>query len=341
MYRKLSDAAGGLGAAILRYWARSPHGFQLTVARSVLALSTALVLAANDTSVLLHDPSTPGLRPSNCTGLAALGAFCLDESADAEVVRWLLVLLCVPTLIGAVPGLAAPLHAYAAFTLASNTVGIEGGDYLTASVTAVLALVCVTDWRPFGWPPRSSATPALRHVPSQILLVTLKVQLAYVYLEAAVVKQTHPIWADGSALWFWLQQPNFGARPEIRSVLGSAFSHAPLLQSATWGVIVTEYVLAFSVLAARRRNVRLMTLALSATMHLVFALVLGLVTFAISMIGVVLLVTWRSADAMPWSLYRAVRTTPPRPIRPDRHIERPLLVALRRDRGTSTPPAEG
>lgn len=332
MYRKLSNAAEGLGAAVLRYWARSPHGLQLSVARSVLALSTVVVLAVNDASVLLHDPSSPGLRPSNCTGLAALGAFCLAEPSSADVVRWLLVLLCLPTLVGAVPGLAAPLHAYAAFTLASNTVGIEGGDYLTASVTAVLALVCATDWRAFGWRPRSSGIPALRHIPSQVLLVTLKVQLAYVYLEAAVVKQTHPIWADGSALWFWLQQPNFGARAEIRSLLEAAFSHAPLLQAATWGVIVTEYVLAFSVLTARRRNARLMTLALSATMHLVFALVLGLVTFAISMIGLVLLITWRSSDAMPWALCRALRRTEPRSLGPDKRPERPLLVAPRRVR---------
>lgn len=274
----------------------------------MLALSTALVLTFNDSSVLLHDPTTSIPKPANCTGLAALGAFCLTDPAHSETVRWLLVLLCVPTLIGAIPALAAPLHAYTAFTLASNTVGIEGGDYLTATATAVLVLVCATDWRSFGWRPRSSGAPALHHVPGQVLLVALKVQAAYVYLEAAVVKQVHPIWADGSALWYWLQQPNFGARNDVRSLLEPVLSHAPLLQTATWGVIVTEYILAFSILAARRRSTRLATSALSAALHLVFALVLGLVTFAISMIGVVLLVMCRSGDAMPWLLFRLVRT---------------------------------
>lgn len=295
-----------LARPVNRSLARSPHGFQLTLARATLALSTLMVLAANSAQVLLHDPSSAGLSPTSCHGVSSLGAFCLAPSEYAEQVRWLLMLLCVPALLGLVPAMAAPLHAYAAFTVASNTVGIEGGDYLVATSTVVLAVVCLTDRRLQGWSPRGSGKPALAFIPAQVLLLGMRLQVAYVYLEAATVKQSHPIWADGSALWYWLQQPNFGARPEVRDLLSVVLAQGPVLHAMTWGVIVTEYVLAVAVLSARRRNARFLTLAVAVSMHLVFALVLGLITFFVSMVGVLLLVSWRAGDALPWKLFRAV-----------------------------------
>lgn len=295
-----------LARAVNRSLARSPHGFQLTLARSTLALSTLMVLAANSTQVLLHDPSRAELSPTSCHGAGSLGAFCLAPSQSAEQVRWLLVLLCVPALLGLVPAVAAPLHAYAAFTVAANTVGIEGGDYLVATSTVVLAVVCLTDRRLQGWSSRASGRPTLAFIPAQVLLLGLRLQVAYVYLEAATVKQSHPIWADGSALWYWLQQPNFGARPEVRDFLTPVLAHGPVLHAMTWGVILTEYVLAVAVLSARRRNARFLTLAVAVSMHLVFAIVLGLITFFVSMVGVLLLVSWRAGDALPWKLFRAV-----------------------------------
>lgn len=304
---RLGRLADRWGDRVLLSWARPPHGFQLTLARSVLALSTFLVLALNPTSVLLHDPSRPEAAASTCTGIASVGAFCAAPQDTAELVRWLLVMTCIPTLLGILPAVAAPLHAYAAFSLASNTVGIEGGDYLQTTVTVVLVGVCCTDGRWNGWRPRRTALPRLRYIPAHVLLLALKLQLAYVYLEAATVKQVHPIWADGSALWFWVQQPNFGARPEVQDLLKWVLSHAPLLHAATWGVIVTEYVLAFSVLAARRRTPRFLTLGVSAALHLVFSVILGLITFEISMLGAMLVLMWQPRDAMPWRMFRLTR----------------------------------
>ncbi len=301
------SVAENVARTIARHWERSPHGLQLTVARSVLALSTVMVLAVNGSRVLLHDPLNAGLSPTSCDNLASLGAFCLVPAESAEQVRCLLILLCVPALLGLVPVVAAPMHAYAAFTVASNTVGIEGGDFLVATTSAVLVLVCATDRRLHGWSPRGTARPSMRHIPAQVFLLGLRVQVSYVYLEAATVKQVHPIWADGSALWYWMQQPNFGARPEVRDLLGVALAQAPLLHAMTWGVIVAEYALAFAVLAARQRRTRLVTLALAVLMHLVFALVLGLITFFVSMLGVLLVVLWRAGDPLPWKVVRALR----------------------------------
>ena len=305
---RLSRLLDRWGDRVMIAWGRSPHGFQLTLARSVLASSTFLVLLLNPTSVLLHDPSLVGTTPSSCTGIASAGAFCLAPDNLGELVRWLLVAMCIPTLLGVMPAVSAPLHAYAAFSLASNTVGIEGGDYLETTVSVVLAVVCCTDRRWNGWRPRDTALRQRRNIPAHVLLLALKLQLAYVYLEAATVKQAHPIWADGSALWYWVQQPNFGARSEVREFLEWVLSHGTILHAATWGVIVTEYVLAVSVLAARSRTPRLLTLGASATLHLVFSMVLGLVTFEISMLGSMLVLMWRSGDAMPWKVFRLARS---------------------------------
>jgi len=306
---RLTGGVEKLARIVIRHWARSPHGFQLTLARSVLAASTVVVLTFNRASVLLHDPTTARASPTSCDNLASLGAFCIASAEHLEQVRWLLILLCAPALLGLVPAVAAPLHAYAAFTVASNTVGIEGGDFLVASSSLIMVVVCATDCRLHGWSARSSARPASAYIPAQVFLLGLRVQVAYVYLEAATVKQVHPIWADGSALWYWTQQPNFGARPEVRDLLEVVLAQGSAVHALTWGVIVTEYVLAFAVLAARRRLPRLLTLALGVSMHLVFALVLGLITFFVSMLGVLLLVTWRAGDAMPWKLFRLVRST--------------------------------
>lgn len=309
---------------IWRAWGRSPHGFQLTLARAVLALSTLLVLCFNDTATLLHRPSAEP-APSSCEGVSAAGAFCVIP-LDFELTRLLLIALVLPALVGLLPAVSAPLHAYAAFTVAQNTVGIEGGDYLTSTFTILLCVVCITDWRLNGWRTRANGIRSNRFVPANIIFVALQVQVAYMYIEAATVKQAHPVWSEGSALWYWAQHPSFGARPEIRDVLAGVLSNPVLLQAATWGVIVAEYVLAFAVLAARRRSARWTTLALSIALHLVFSLVLGLVTFGVSVLGAMLVISWRSGDAVPWWVFRlAMQRQTPAP-EPDRERHRANMI---------------
>lgn len=291
---------------VLRVWGRPLHSFQLTLARAILALSTLITLSFNSSNTILHSAETVEPTPTSCEAVASLGAFCVSPF-DAEITRLLLIISVLPAVLGVLPAVSAPLHSYVAFTVAQNTVGIEGGDYLIATVSLLLVVVCITDRRVNGWRTRVGAAPRLRYIPGGVVFVALQVQIAYVYIEAATVKQAHPVWAEGSALWYWAQHPTFGARPEIREALAFLFAHPVALQTATWGVIVVEYVLAFAVLAARRRGPRWMTLGLGVGLHLAFAVVLGLVTFGISMLGVLLLISWRSGDAVPWRIFRALR----------------------------------
>lgn len=295
------------GNWVLRRFGRDPFGIQLQLGRSALALGTFITLLANPAHVLFHSGEYGGALSVNCEGLSAIGAFCrLDVNAD--VIRLALAVMCLPAMVGLLPAFCGWLHAYAAFSLSNNAIGIEGGDQLTVTLAILLALASATDRRWSGFAEARRGVERASLIPSNVLLAAIVVQVAYVYVEAALVKLGHPIWAEGSALWYWVQNSGFGVAPATERVLLDLLANPLVSASVSWGTIVLELLLAAGLLlAGRSPRVRFIVLLVGIGFHVLIAAVMGLVTFAIAMTGALLLSSWRARDGYPLWLFRWCR----------------------------------
>ena len=296
--------------AVVAWGSTDRLGQWLQVVRSLLALGTFPTLVANPAAVLLHFPT--GTVPDEyCGGVLGLGAFCVSPF-DADTTRVLLAVLYVPALIGLLPAATGPLHWYAAFTVSSNTLGVEGGDQLTVNLAALVCLASLVDTRLWGWRTRSAGTDRpLANIWVGVILFAARLQVAYVYFEAAIVKLSNPLWSDGTAMWLWVQNGGFGATPAVSSALQALLAHPATAVATTWGTIALELFLCLTIVfaPASRRRLRLTALVCGILFHLTIAVVMGLVTFGIVMTAA-LLVSLHRAGAPP--LHRRAPEPAPR-----------------------------
>ncbi|HET9035930.1 MAG TPA: HTTM domain-containing protein, partial [Myxococcaceae bacterium] len=117
---------------------------------------------------------------------------------------------------------------------------------------------------------------------AQTGLVLVRVQMAVVYLFAAVLKFPSEEWANGTALYYWWQNAVFGSPGFLRPLmawLGRSLLVVPL----TWGVLLLELSLAAALVAPLRFRRRLLPLAL--LFHAGIAVIHGMPSFALAMIG--------------------------------------------------------
>ncbi|WP_079154721.1 sporulation-delaying protein SdpB family protein [Streptomyces subrutilus] len=263
------------------------------LARTLLALGTLGTLAFSDSASLFREVATVGQYPL-CRGVTGAGAFCLVSPDHFEAMRWACCLVLVIAASGWRPRYTAIPHAYVAFSVFTGISIPDGGDQITWILTLLLVLVAVGDPRRWHWQPQprpdetaSRRTWALIGV-SAITLA--RIQMSVLYFQSCVAKLPHAEWADGSALYYWINNHAFGAPGWLRPALNAVAENPVGVAALTWSPLVLEIVLAAALLLPQR--VRWMLLPVGVLFHLGIAVVMGLWSFAFAMwAGLLLLLT--------------------------------------------------
>lgn len=182
------------------------------LARTLLAVGTLLTLLFNDTGILFR-PAAGLPDPVSCSGAAQLSLYCLVPATHLELGRYLSVLVLLVVAVGWRPRWTALPHWWVAFSLQASGRLVDGGEQVTALLTPLLLPLALTDPRPWHW--GALPAPGRPGLYSRLLayaaLVALRVQVAGIYLHAAVGKVGVPEWRDGTALYYWLTSPYVGA----------------------------------------------------------------------------------------------------------------------------------
>jgi antimicrobial peptide system SdpB family protein len=277
-----------LSAATVRF--PVPWSPVLGIARSLLALGTAGTLAFTDAGALFVPvygrPDAP-----YCSGPAAIGAFCLTDRAGLDIVRWLCVAVLLVVASGWRPALTAIPHWWIAFSVANSVSLPDGGDQVTQVLTLLLLPAALTDPRRWHWlpPPRGAEITfaSARVGVATCLLFVARLQIAGIYFQSSVAKLSHAEWADGTALYYWLNHRTFGAPSWLQPVTDWMADKPSILAGLTWGPLIIELALALSLLFPPRR--RLWLLPAGILLHLGIAVTMGLWSFALAMCGAVVL----------------------------------------------------
>ncbi|WP_331254334.1 sporulation-delaying protein SdpB family protein [Streptomyces halstedii] len=255
------------------------------LARTLLALGTLGTLAFSSTGTLFRPVATQGDYPI-CTGPMRAGVFCLAPENGLTATRWLCVLVLLVVASGWRPRWTALPHAWVSFSVFSGIAIADGGDQITVVLSSLLALTALGDPRRWHWQtlPEEAARSRRRAVLLGTTgLVLVRVQMSFLYFQSCVAKLPHAEWADGTAMWYWGHSLAFGApgplQPLVNPVLASPLGVALL----TWVPLVIEIGLAASLLLAQRWRWRLF--AAGVLFHLSIAVMMGLWSFALAMIG--------------------------------------------------------
>jgi antimicrobial peptide system SdpB family protein len=269
-----------------RAWAESvnPWTNVYGLARSLLALGTCGTLLSSHSEVLFGPvrgrPSTPF-----CEDLANFGLFCLLPREQLELARWLAVAVLAVAASGWRPRLTGLLHWWVSISFQTSATILDGGDQVTAILTLLLLPVTLTDNRRWHWGPPVPGPPLLKDVPRRLValsaLTVIRVQIAGIYLHTSIAKFGVAEWADGTALYYWLTDPLFGAAGWLGPMLWPLLTNGIAVAVSTWGVLLLELLLAMALVMPKRAWK--VFLVMGVAFHLAIALVMGLVSFAAAM----------------------------------------------------------
>lgn len=253
-------------------------------ARSLIALGTmGTLLFSHSTSIFR--PAVGTERVPICDGLAQGSLFCLYSPGSIEAARWTAILILAIVATGWRPRVTGLAHWWVAASLQASAVLTDGGDQVTQVLTLLLLPLTLTDPRAWHWqamPARASADDIVRLVAWSSALA-IRVQIAGVYLHAAVGKIAVPEWRNGTAIYYWFTDPMFGIPSYLQPIIAPVLASGVGVAALTWGTIALEFLLFAGLLADR--NSRRWLLIAGFGFHGLIAVFQGLLSFTLAMWG--------------------------------------------------------
>lgn len=257
-------------------------GIGWPLARALMAGGQLLTVATN------HPRGITALKPSlqpACSGVNQVLLPCV--MSGGEYTWWphiTVALLLAVVASGILPRLTGLLHVYATMTLAEYLATSDGGDQVAIALSVLILPICLFDGRFNTW--RSSlALPPW----ATISLFAARLQVAYIYAEAALSKLSEATWREGTSVYYWATGIYFGPAPWARDGIAALLEGQAIVLLATYGTLVLELSLALSLLAPARARAGLF--GLGALFHLGIGATFGIWSFAIIMIGSLLILT--------------------------------------------------
>ncbi|HXH35574.1 MAG TPA: hypothetical protein VNJ54_14410 [Plantibacter sp.] len=244
-------------------------------ARAAIAAGQLLTLLTNTPAQI----QSLGLEPRQCDAWGSLLPHCiLDNGAYELPTHIMLIAALLVVASGVLPAVTGPLHVYAALTIQAVLHTKDGGDQVALVLSVLMLPICLADRRIWSW--RHTAT-----MPSwtNVSLLAVRIQVAYIYAEAAISKMSQPTWQEGTAYYYWVNGFYFSPEPLIREPVLWLAALPPVTLAGSYGAIAFEAILALSMFLNARLQRRLFIPAV--LFHATIGVVFGIWSFSIIMTG--------------------------------------------------------
>lgn len=293
----MSSVTDRLSAAVSQF---DPTAMSVQVGRAVIALAQLSVLTLTPwerlTPQILGQPQAPF-----CQGLGRISLFCMVPPTH---VIWALVASSIVLLLviaGILPRYVGLAHVWVSFSIALSLGLADGGEQVAQVCTVLLAVVVLADGRLCAWiPQQRDLKPVLRGVAFAAWWM-LRLQLVGIYAQSGLAKLGVEDWLNGSAMYYIVRDPSFGASGPVGYVMREVTSLPVGVAALTWGSIVLELLIAVLLLRGPRH--RGIALAMSVALHVSILVSIGLWSFALIMIGAMIIAAgvWPRARIGPIS----------------------------------------
>ncbi|TGA96350.1 hypothetical protein E4665_15920 [Sporolactobacillus shoreae] len=297
-----------IGNASIR-WANSvnPWTNVYGLARTIIALSTAITLAVNPSWIFFK----PAAGVSDYRHYTPLNYFCLVpfNYTYLEIMRWIAVILLLLVASGWRPRITGIIHWWITFSLQTSAVTLDGGEQVATVITLMLLPITLTDKRKWHWDSTESSDPMtnskfIKRIIALTCFLAIRFQVSIIYLNAATAKLFDADWLNGTAVYYYMGASMLGLPSNLYKLFYSVLTNWTVI-IPTWGTIIVELLL-FSGLFIDKKY-RVLLLILGITLHVIFAIMLGLYSFSMIMSAALILYlrpvgkkfTFKSVDLTP------------------------------------------
>jgi len=265
------------------------------LSRSLLAFGTFATLLFHDVDSLFRPLGVESIQMMGEDIILQWALFSFFNGDLLWLGKWLALAGLALVMSGWRPRFTGILHWWIAVSFAGSSFVANGGDQVAAVLTLLLIPITLTDGRRWHWsrPPASNAEegaedafrPALRSAVAGLVAMSaylvIRLQVCFIYFEAATAKLSVAEWSNGTAVYYWFLHPIFGVPEWLEGVILTVLSHAPVVVAATWGAIVLEAVLAMGLFM--KNKYRGWLLVAGILFHAAIAVIHGLFSFFFAM----------------------------------------------------------
>lgn len=259
----------------------TPYTNVIGLARSVLAFGTLLTLVINPTHYFINK-SIEDIYYNPLLNLEEFPAnkfnfFLIFGIENAFLMKWIAVSILIIVISGYFIKVSSILHWWVAISFMLSSSLLDGGDQIASILSLLLIPICLTDDRNNHWY-NSKKTLFPKSLIAILFVWLIRLQVAIIYLNASTGKFNTVEWANGTALYYWLNHSVFGVTDFYRPILNTFLSNEFLQPILTYGVLILELSLFLGLTASIRYRKRILPLAIS--FHLFIILFHGIFSFS-------------------------------------------------------------
>lgn len=118
-------------------------------------------------------------------------------------------------------------------------------------------------------------------------MFVIRLQIAFLYFQAAIEKAYQRQWNNGTAMYYWLNDYQFGLNDFLKPFFAPILESSLLLFLSSWLVIIFELILAVGIMLKQQYKYLLFGVAF--LFHFLIVIIHGLGTFWLSMTGALIL----------------------------------------------------
>lgn len=259
-------------------------------ARTLIALSLAITLIFNHTQVFFRPAAGIPVYPL-CERSLSLFCFVPNDFFNFEMIRWVFIILLLVIASGWRPRITGIIHFYIAYSFYSTSMTQDGGDQVGVVLALLLVPLTLTDSRKWHWekpkqPQVNDHKFMIAFITGLVTYIAIRIQVSIIYLNAAYAKVLKEHWIDGTAVYYFLQDPLLGTSDTMGKLI-LPFLETPFVAVITWGTIILEFLL-FAALVAQKKWWKWF-LVLGIALHASIAIVIGLYSFSLVMFAALIL----------------------------------------------------
>jgi antimicrobial peptide system SdpB family protein len=278
---------------------------KLGIARSITALALLSTLLLNNKDVLFLENMS---LPENPNILERLNLFLMFGYDNLYISYSIGIAILVSVLIGVYPRFTGILHWWVCFSFFGSSIIVEGGDQVAQILSLLLIPITLLDPRTnhFG---KQIEVGAIRTQMANGFWFIIKLQAALLYLEAGVAKlySSSPEWADGTGLYYWINNGNFGRGDGLVSLMNSLMTSPVISYLFTHSIIVLEISL-FGMLFSTNLKLKKYLFIVAIMFHFSIVVYFGLVSFFLNMAGLLVIYLLDISNPVNLSLTNIYRT---------------------------------
>ncbi|EOG6905639.1 conserved membrane hypothetical protein [Flavobacterium psychrophilum] len=250
----------------------------LGLSRTLLSISLLLTLLFNDKLTLFYSGIKNEIYPK-FNGLE-LNLFSWFSNLQTGIIVSIIILIVVAS--GLLPRYTCIAHWLVTYSFNKTSTCCDGGDQVTLIITLLLIPICLFDDRKWHWSKKKSEKNFFIKTITTFSYFLICLQISVIYFFASVGKFKIDEWNNGTAIYYWLTHPLFGAinlyTPFINLILNSPITTAFL----NWSVLLLELTIAFSIFNNNQIQKKII-LIVGLLFHFFIFLFLGITTFSITM----------------------------------------------------------